>query len=133
MKARKSVNARITCGGKGPKMAAVKLYRRVTLDELEAGGLTTWRWRSFSVLWLYQGSSRSGDHCQAYFRTVLITALLIRMNRYTMRKAFIDLQGQRNKQEMEQLLTTILNKTLIYIILNIFYFSTAERFWDLDW
>lgn len=56
---------------------------------------TTWRWRSFSVLWLYQGSSRSGDHCQAYFRTVLITALLIRMHRQTIRNAFIDLQRQR--------------------------------------
>lgn len=59
-----------------------------TCDEL-----TTWRWRSFSVLWLYQGSSRSGDHCQAYFRMVLMTALLIKMHRYTTRKAFIDLQG----------------------------------------
>lgn len=107
----------------------MKLYRRVTLDELEARELTTWRWRSFSVLWLYQGSSRSGDHCQAYFRTVLITALLIRMNRYTMRKAFIDLQRtERNKQEMEQPPKTILNKIIIYIILNVFYFSTAERF-----
>lgn len=56
---------------------------------------TTCRWRSLSVRWLYQGSSRSGDHCQAYFRTVLITALLIKMHKYTIRKAFIDLQRQR--------------------------------------
>lgn len=61
--------------------------------------LTTWRCRSFSVLWLYQGSSRSGDHCQAYLRTVLITALLIRMHRYTMRKAFMDLQGKRRGED----------------------------------
>lgn len=68
------------------------LFFKVEVDER-----TTWRWRSFSVLWLYQGSSRSGDHCQAYFRTVLITALLIKMQRYTIRKAFIDLQRESVK------------------------------------
>ncbi len=66
-------------------------------SKLEVTERTTWRWRSFSVLWLYHGSSLSGDHCQAYFRTVLITALLMRMHRYTMRKAFIDLQGHRGE------------------------------------
>lgn len=65
--------------------------------KVEVNERTTWRWRSFSVLWLYQGSSRSGDHCQAYFRTVLITALLIKMQRYTIRKAFIDLQRESIK------------------------------------
>lgn len=81
------------------------LGSRTVFFKLEVDEQTTWRWRSFSVLWLYQGSSRSGDHCQAYFRTVLITALLIKMHRYTTRKAFIDLQGDRvkirkRKQEM---------------------------------
>lgn len=63
---------------------------------------TTWRCLSFSVLWLYQGSSRSGDHCQAYFRTVLITALLIKMHRYTMRKAFIDLHRERERVKVRR-------------------------------
>lgn len=78
--------------------------------KLEAGEQTTWRWRSFSVLWLYQGSSLSGDHCQAYFRTVLMTALLIRMHRYTIRKAFIDLRGVKiRKRKQETLKQTTAN------------------------
>lgn len=111
MKAKKSVNARITCGRKvrrgkrkketvklggtlyGITMEQGKQKKGRNMDSTVTTSLTTWRWRSFSVLWLYQGSSRSGDHCQAYLRTVLITALLIRMHRYTMRKAFMDLRG----------------------------------------
>lgn len=84
--------------GGGRTTTSVKYFRprEAGVAFEEVGKQTTWRWRSFSVLWLYQGSSRSGDHCQAYLRTVLITALLIRMHRYTMRKPFIDLRGQRD-------------------------------------
>lgn len=78
--------------------------RQDCVFELEVDELTTWRWRSFSVLWLYQGSSRSGDHCQAYFRTVLITALLIKMHRYTTRKAFIDLQRVKIRRRKQRLI-----------------------------
>lgn len=36
---------------------------------------------SDSVFWLYHGSSRNGSLCHTYLRTVLISALLIRMQR----------------------------------------------------
>lgn len=54
---------------------------------------TRFRWRSDSVFWLYHGSSRKGSLCHTYFSTVLIRALLTRMQRYTIRNVFIDLQG----------------------------------------
>ena len=53
---------------------------------------TRFRCLSASVFWLYHGSSRNGSLCHTYFRTVFISALLIRMQRYTMRNTFIDLK-----------------------------------------
>lgn len=47
---------------------------------------------SASVFWLYHGSSRNGSLCHTYFMMVLISALLTRMQRYTMRNTFIDLK-----------------------------------------
>lgn len=47
---------------------------------------------SDSVFWLYQGSSRKGSLCHTYLRTVLTNALLMRMQRYTTRNTFMDLE-----------------------------------------
>lgn len=47
---------------------------------------------SASVFRLYHGSSWNGVLCHTYFRTVLTSALLMRMHRYTMRNVFIDLK-----------------------------------------
>lgn len=41
----------------------------------------------------------SGSACHTYFSTVLIRALLIRMHRYTIRYAFIDLEGETERRE----------------------------------
>lgn len=58
---------------------------------------------SASVFRLYHGSSWNGVLCHTYFRTVLTSALLMRMHRYTMRNVFIDLK-RRTVVEAERLL-----------------------------
>lgn len=57
---------------------------------------------SASVFWLYHGSSRKGSLCHTYLRTVLMSALLMRMHRYTTRNMFIDLK-HKTVMETERL------------------------------